>query len=72
MQPAPASSTSVGAGGRSPRGGGGQARPAGGGGGTVRQRKATTTTSARSVRPSAASTGSMWRFYTDDSPGIKV
>jgi protein transport protein SEC61 subunit beta len=69
--PAPASSTSVGAGGRSPRGGGGAARPAGGGGGTVRQRKTTSTTAARSARPST-STGSMWRFYTDDSPGIKV
>lgn len=71
FQPAPASSTSVGAGGRSPRGGGGATRPAGGGGGTVRQRKTTSTTAARSARPST-STGSMWRFYTDDSPGIKV
>jgi len=71
--PAPASSTTVGAGGRSPRGGGGgAARPAGGGGGgTVRQRKTTSTTAARTTRPST-STGSMWRFYTDDSPGIKV
>ncbi|MCL4143211.1 UNVERIFIED_CONTAM: hypothetical protein GTU68_058114, partial [Idotea baltica] len=67
------SSTSVGAGGRSPgrsaragTGGGG-----GGGGGTsVRQRKGGSTTT--STGRSAASTGGMWRFYTDDSPGIKV
>ncbi|CAH1388409.1 protein transport protein Sec61 subunit beta [Halyomorpha halys] len=38
---------------------------------TVRQRKTTTTTSARNRTPGAGSTG-MWRFYTDDSPGIKV
>jgi len=70
--PAAASATNVGAGGRSPartvspRSGGGGG---GSGGGTVRQRKTTTTaTSGRS----AASTGGMWRFYTDDSPGIKV
>lgn len=70
--PAPASSTTVGAGGKSPRGGGGAPRPTGGqGGGALRQRKATSTTAARSARPST-STGSMWRFYTDDSPGIKV
>merc|ERR1712198_667656 len=59
-----ASATSVGGGGRSPSAG---ASPrAGGGGGTVRQRKATTTTRT------AGSSGGMWRFYTDDSPGIKV
>ncbi|KAG7171823.1 transport protein Sec61 subunit beta-like [Homarus americanus] len=68
-QPASPSSTNVGAVARSPsrtvspRSGGGSA-----GGSTVRQRKATTTTSGRST----ASTGGMWRFYTDDSPGIKV
>ncbi|KAJ8931961.1 hypothetical protein NQ314_015080 [Rhamnusium bicolor] len=39
-------------------------------GGTVRQRKTTTTTTAR--RNTGAGTGGMWRFYTDDSPGIKV
>ncbi|CAG7819128.1 unnamed protein product [Allacma fusca] len=70
--PAPASSTTVGAGGRSPRAGG-AARPAGGGGGGggVRQRKTPSATAPRTTRPST-STGSMWRFYTDDSPGIKV
>ncbi|XP_045613570.1 protein transport protein Sec61 subunit beta [Procambarus clarkii] len=66
--PASPSSTNVGAVARSPsrtvspRSGGGS------GGSTVRQRKTTTTTSGRST----ASTGGMWRFYTDDSPGIKV
>ena len=68
-----ASATSVGAG--SPRGGGGSRAGAGGGaGGGVRQRKAggggggKTTT----VRAGGTSSGGMWRFYTDDSPGIKV
>merc|ERR1712055_356658 len=70
--PAAASATNVGAGGRSPartvspRSGGGGG---GSGGGTVRQRK---TTSTATAGRSAASTGGMWRFYTDDSPGIKV
>ncbi|XP_076653937.1 sec61 translocon subunit beta [Halictus rubicundus] len=41
------------------------------GGGTVRQRKTTTTIATRSRNPGADS-GGMWRFYTDDSPGIKV
>jgi len=44
---------------------------AGGSSGTVRQRRTATTSSSTSGR-SSASTGSMWRFYTDDSPGIKV
>ena len=70
-----ASATSVGAG--SPRGGGGggsRAGAGGGAGGGVRQRKAggggggKTTT----VRAGGTSSGGMWRFYTDDSPGIKV
>ena len=68
-----ASATSVGAG--SPRAGGG-ARAGGGGGGGVRQRKAgggggagKTTTA---MRAGGTSSGGMWRFYTDDSPGIKV
>ena len=67
-QPASPSGTNVGSVARSParsaapRGGGGA------GGSTVRQRKTTTTTAGRST----ASTGGMWRFYTDDSPGIKV
>ncbi|XP_068209532.1 protein transport protein Sec61 subunit beta [Palaemon carinicauda] len=68
--PASPSSTNVGSGGRSPsrtvsvRSGAGGG---GGGGSTARQRRTATTTGR-----SAASTGGMWRFYTDDSPGIKV
>jgi len=71
--PAAPSTTTVGASGRSPR-----AMPsrnnAGGGGGTVKQRKATASTagSAGRSRAAAANSGGMWRFYTDDSPGIKV
>ncbi|KAK5645741.1 hypothetical protein RI129_004205 [Pyrocoelia pectoralis] len=65
--PAPASSTSVGSSSRSPSK---AVAPRSGGGGTVRQRKTTTTTTTR-ARNTAAS-GGMWRFYTDDSPGIKV
>lgn len=70
--PTPASSTSVGSDGRSPskmtsRSGGS------GGSNNVKQRKtnSTTATSARN-RTTGTGTGGMWRFYTDDSPGIKV
>ncbi|XP_042865621.1 protein transport protein Sec61 subunit beta-like [Penaeus japonicus] len=72
--PSSPSSTIVGSGGRSPartvspRSGGSGSMARQSGGSTARQRKTTTTTSGRS----AASTGGMWRFYTDDSPGIKV
>ncbi|KAH1024543.1 hypothetical protein HUJ05_004008 [Dendroctonus ponderosae] len=66
--PAPASSTSVGVRGRSPAKGG---APRAGTGGAVRQRKTTTTTTT-ARRNTGAGTGGMWRFYTDDSPGIKV
>jgi len=49
---------------------------AGGGGGTVRQRKvgggSSTQASGRTRGTAAQSGGGMWRFYTDDSPGIKV
>ncbi|XP_044266663.1 protein transport protein Sec61 subunit beta [Tribolium madens] len=65
--PAPASSTTVGSGGRSPSK---TVAPRSGGGGTVRQRKTTSTAPAR--RNTGAGSGGMWRFYTDDSPGIKV
>jgi len=68
--PAPASATSVGAGSRSPSG----AKPASGG--NVRQRKATTGGgggSGGAVRSrGGGNAGSMWRFYTEDSPGLKV
>ncbi|XP_015519551.1 protein transport protein Sec61 subunit beta [Neodiprion pinetum] len=66
--PAAPSSTSVGAGGRSPSK---VVAPRASGGGTVRQRKTAPATSARN-RNTGTSSGGMWRFYTDDSPGIKV
>merc|ERR1712098_594197 len=65
-----ASATNVGAGGRSPKATA-SPRAGGGGSGTVRQRKTTTTTRAGG-RAGGTSSGGMWRFYSDDSPGIKV
>jgi len=68
--PGPASSaTNVGAGSPRERGVGG-----GGGGGAVRQRKPASTikTGGGGGRAGGTSSGGMWRFYTDDSPGIKV
>ena len=63
-----ASATNVGAGSprttSSPR--------AGGGGGGARQRKGTSSGAVRTTRAGGTSSGGMWRFYTDDSPGIKV
>ncbi|KAI8120023.1 hypothetical protein FF38_00764 [Lucilia cuprina] len=70
--PAPASSTSVGSGTRSPSKLSAP-RSAGAGGSNLKQRKTTSsTTAARSRTTGGAGTGGMWRFYTDDSPGIKV
>nr|CAG4638220.1 EOG090X0RAK [Chydorus sphaericus] len=70
--PAPASATTVGAGSRSPKSAGG-AGPRAGAGSTVRQRKTTTTTTTASrSRAGGTSSGGMWKFYTDDSPGVKV
>ncbi|XP_012286133.1 protein transport protein Sec61 subunit beta [Orussus abietinus] len=66
--PAPPSSTSVGTGGRSPSK---VIAPRTSGTGSVRQRKTTLATSARN-RTTGTGSGGMWRFYTDDSPGIKV
>jgi len=67
--PAPASSTTVGAA-KSP---GKSVAPRAGGGSTVRQRKPATTSSTASKKSAAgASSAGMWRFYTEDSPGIKV
>ena len=47
-----------------------------GGGGVVRQRKATSGSKAPAGstggRAGGTSSGGMWRFYTDDSPGVKV
>merc|ERR1712001_555126 len=60
IMPGPAASaTNVGGGGRSPSAG----SPRAGGGAGAR----TVTT-----RAGGTSSGGMWRFYTDDSPGIKV
>nr|SVE85941.1 EOG090X0RAK [Daphnia pulicaria] len=73
VQPsAPASATTVGAGGRSPNAGG--SGPRAGSGSTVRQRKTTSssTTTATRSRAGGTSSGGMWKFYTDDSPGVKV
>lgn len=65
--PVPASSTSVGAA-KSP---GKSVAPRAGG--TVRQRKPATTSSTASKKSAGgASSAGMWRFYTEDSPGIKV
>ncbi|KAG4066425.1 hypothetical protein HA402_007061 [Bradysia odoriphaga] len=67
--PVPASSTTVGSGTRSPSKL--TAPRASAGGSNLKQRKTTTTTSARN-RTTGTGSGGMWRFYTDDSPGIKV
>ncbi|XP_052862513.1 protein transport protein Sec61 subunit beta [Anopheles bellator] len=69
--PTPASATSVGSGSRSP------SKPtapraAAGGASNLKQRKTTTTTTAARNRTTGTGSGGMWRFYTDDSPGIKV
>lgn len=66
--PASPSSTNVGSGGRSPSK---AVAPRSSMGSSVRQRKTTTTTTT-ARRNTGAGTGGMWRFYTDDSPGIKV
>merc|ERR1712136_196499 len=69
MPSAPASATSVGAGSRSPK----SVAPRAGSGSTVRQRKTTTTSpTAARYRTTGTSSGGMWKFYTDDSPGVKV
>ena len=66
-----ASATNVGSGARSPKA---ASSPKGGSGGsTVRSRKGGATTGT-TTRRAAGSGGpqNMWRFYTEDSPGIKV
>ena len=60
-----ASATSVGAG--SPRAGGGSTVRQRGSGGAKSSGSGRTTT-----RAGGTSSGGMWRFYSDDSPGIKV
>ncbi|EDO49392.1 predicted protein [Nematostella vectensis] len=62
------SSTAVGAG-RSPSK---AVASRGSSGGQLRQRKAGGSTASRTTRPTAASSSGMWRFYTEDSPGLKV
>ncbi|XP_042911587.1 protein transport protein Sec61 subunit beta [Parasteatoda tepidariorum] len=66
--PAPSSATSVGAGSRSPK----SMAPRAGSGSTVKQRKTGGASSSNRTRTTGANSGGMWRFYTDDSPGIKV
>ncbi|XP_045178435.1 protein transport protein Sec61 subunit beta-like [Mercenaria mercenaria] len=68
--PAPASSTSVG-GGRSPSSSK-TVSPRSGGGSTVRQRKTPSSGGAGRAKPAGGGSAGMWRFYTEDSPGIKV
>ncbi|CAG0884707.1 unnamed protein product [Darwinula stevensoni] len=69
LMPVPSSSTTVGAGGRGTTKSIGS-RPSSG---AVRQRKTTSSASASRARATpAGGSGGMWRFYTDDSPGIKV
>ncbi|CAL1611191.1 unnamed protein product [Knipowitschia caucasica] len=41
-------------------------------GSTVRQRKTASSGTRSGGRPTSAGTGGMWRFYTEDSPGLKV
>ncbi|TRY61329.1 hypothetical protein TCAL_07448 [Tigriopus californicus] len=68
--PGPASSaTNVGSGSRSPK----AASPRAGSGGTLKQRKpASSARTTTTTRAGGTSSGGMWRFYTDDSPGVKV
>merc|ERR1712135_59431 len=64
-----ASSQSVG---RSPGGSGRSAAAPRGSGATVRQRKAAPTRKAAPGGGSGQGGGTMWRFYSEDSPGLKV
>ncbi|XP_068616468.1 protein transport protein Sec61 subunit beta [Brachionichthys hirsutus] len=64
-----ASATNVGASSRSP----GKSVAPRAAGSTVRQRKATSSGTRSGGRTTgSAGTGGMWRFYTEDSPGLKV
>ncbi|XP_068688728.1 protein transport protein Sec61 subunit beta-like [Montipora foliosa] len=62
-----ASSTSVGSG----RSGSKSVTPRSSGGTQVKQRKGGSSAPATRSRTAASSSG-MWRFYTEDSPGLKV
>nr|XP_054754268.1 protein transport protein Sec61 subunit beta-like [Lytechinus pictus] len=61
------SATSVGGGGRAPSK---SVSPRSSGGSQVRQRKTGGATTRG--RTPAGNSGGMWRFYTEDSPGLKV
>ncbi|XP_029445750.1 protein transport protein Sec61 subunit beta isoform X2 [Rhinatrema bivittatum] len=65
-----ASATNVGASGRSPSKA--VAPRAAAAGSTVRQRKNASSGTRSAGRTTSAGTGGMWRFYTEDSPGLKV
>ncbi|XP_032677903.1 protein transport protein Sec61 subunit beta [Odontomachus brunneus] len=67
--PAAPSAASVGSVGRSPSK---ALAPRTGGSGAVRQRKTVSANSSTRNRSTGTSSGGMWKFYTDDSPGIKV
>ncbi|KAF6127063.1 SEC61 translocon subunit beta [Phyllostomus discolor] len=62
------SGTNVGSSGRSPS----KAVAARAAGSTVRQRKNASCGTRSAGRTTSAGTGGMWRFYTEDSPGLKV
>ncbi|KAM9206328.1 protein transport protein Sec61 subunit beta [Dugong dugon] len=62
------SGTTVGSSGRSPS----KAVAARAAGSTVRQRKNASCGTRSAGRTTSAGTGGMWRFYTEDSPGLKV
>ncbi|KAM5298480.1 protein transport protein Sec61 subunit beta [Ctenodactylus gundi] len=69
LQPGPTpSGTNVGSSGRSPS----KAVAARAAGSTVRQRKNASCGTRSAGRTTSAGTGGMWRFYTEDSPGLKV
>ncbi|KAM6101592.1 protein transport protein Sec61 subunit beta [Cuculus canorus] len=62
------SATSVGSAGRSPS----KAVAPRAAGSTVRQRKNASCGTRSAGRATSTGTGGMWRFYTEDSPGLKV
>ncbi|XP_053251103.1 protein transport protein Sec61 subunit beta-like [Podarcis raffonei] len=62
------STTNVGASGRSPSKAVASRAP----GSTVRQRKSASCGTRSAGRTISAGTGGMWRFYTEDSPGLKA
>merc|ERR1712198_92815 len=62
-----AGQTNVGAGG-APRGAGARSGPAS----NLRKRNTGASSKASSSTPMRANDNSMWKFYTEDSPGIKV